>query len=88
MFALFLDNNVLGRPRKTPVVSPVQGRPGFLGIRYTGAFFISGYNFGYIWMIFGYFGVFWRIFFGYTGVPLPHLADPASRRGKNSEYGI
>ena len=23
-----------------------------------------------------------------TGIPLPHLADPASRRRKNSEYGI
>ena len=33
-------------------------------------------NFGYIWMNFGYFGVFWRIFFGYTGIPLPPLADP------------
>ena len=24
----------------------------------------------------GYFWVFWRIFFGYTGLPLPPLADP------------
>ena len=28
-------------------------------------------------MNFGYFGVFWRIFFGCTGIPLPPLADPA-----------
>ena len=27
-------------------------------------------------MNFGYFGVFWRIFFGYTGISLPPLADP------------
>ena len=27
-------------------------------------------------MNFGYFWVFWRIFFGYTGIPLPPLADP------------
>ena len=30
-------------------------------------------------MNFGYFWVFWRIFFGYTGIPLPLLADPDSR---------
>ena len=33
-------------------------------------------NFGYIGRNFGYFWVFWRIFFGYTGIPLPLLADP------------
>ena len=44
------------------------------GIRYI-TFFefqvwsIPGYKFGYFW-------VFWRIFFGYTGIPLPPLADP------------
>ena len=27
-------------------------------------------------MNFGYFWVFWLIFFGYTGIPLPPLADP------------
>ena len=27
-------------------------------------------------MNFGYFWVFWRIFFGYTGIPLLPLADP------------
>ena len=27
-------------------------------------------------MNFGYFWVFWRIFFGYTGIPLPPPADP------------
>ena len=27
-------------------------------------------------MNFGYFWVFWRIFFGYTGIPLSPLADP------------
>ena len=32
-------------------------------------------------MIFGYFGIFWRIFFGYTGIPLPPLADPEIRGG-------
>ena len=31
-------------------------------------------------MNFGYFGVFWRIFFEYTGIPLPLLADPAMLR--------
>ena len=31
---------------------------------------------GYMWMNFGYFGVFWRIFLGYTGIPLPLLTDP------------
>ena len=45
------------------------------GIRYI-TFFefqvlsIPGNIFGYIWMNFGYFGLFWRIFFGYTGIPL------------------
>ena len=29
-------------------------------------------------MNFGYFWVFWRIFLGYTGIPLPPLADPDS----------
>ena len=40
------------------------------GIKYTYL------NFGYIWMNFGHFWVFWRIFFGDTGIPLPPLADP------------
>ena len=33
-------------------------------------------------MNFGYFGVFWRIFFGYTGIPLPLMADPGLFKGE------
>ena len=40
------------------------------GIKYT------YFNFGYIWMNFGYFWVFWRMFFGYTGIPLPTPPPP------------
>ena len=36
-------------------------------------------------MNFGYFWVFWRIFFGYTGIPLPPLADPDLLRQRNSD---
>ena len=45
-----------------------------MGIRYI-TFFefqvksIPGYNFGYFW-------AFWRIFFGYTGIPLPPPGRP------------
>ena len=38
-------------------------------------------------MNFGYFGVFWRMFFGYIGIPLPPpppLADPEDNGGQNS----
>ena len=31
----------------------------------------------------GYFCVFWRIFFGYTGIPLTPLADPERYSNKN-----
>ena len=44
---------------------------------------MPGYNFGYIWMNYGYFCVFWRIFFGYTGIPLTPLADPERYSNKN-----
>ena len=32
----------------------------------------------YIWMNFGYFWVFWRFFFGYTGITLPPVFSPTS----------
>ena len=42
-------------------------------------------------MNFGYFGVFWRFFFGYTGIPLPPpppppLADPRTMTRAKSSY--
>ena len=52
-----------------------------LKYRYTTNFGYTLYNalisFGYIGKILGCFGVFWRIFFGYTGMPLSILANPA-----------
>ena len=37
-------------------------------------------------MNFGYFGVFWRMFFRYAGIPLPPLADPEDNGGQNSRF--
>ena len=45
---------------------------------------MPGYNFAYIFMNFGYFWVFWRMFFGYTGIPLPPVADHEDNGGKTS----
>ena len=38
-------------------------------------------------MNFGYFWVFWRFFFGYTGIPLPRPpADPRTMARAKSSY--